>query len=521
MILSTTILVLTALGAAAPQQKEDPLGLTLSKPGAFEGYTLLCPLKDTSTYLLDMQGQVVHAWASDMGPGNSVYLLDNGHLLRAARMEDNPTFHGGGEGGRIREYDWDGKLLWQFDWNDKDKLHHHDFEPLPNGNLLLIAWEFKSDKQALARGKNPELMGKEGFWPDYLVEIEPQYPRGGKVVWEWHVWDHLLQFHDRELAGYQHPAANPGRVDINAERVVHSMSAAERARLEALGYLSPGKDTGTTQASKGSSDWMHTNGIDYNAELDQIVISVRRLNEMWVIDHSTTSAEARGESGGRSGRGGAILYRWGNPQTYRSGGPTTQQLFGQHDAQWVEPGLPGAGNLIVFDNGSSRPEGKYSRVLEVTPPLGKDGRYEREEGDPFLPAEAGWSYTAPTKEDFYSSFISGVQRLPNGNTLICEGAAGRVFEVTAAGNIVWEYWNAFGEPFVGGSRRPQPSGPPKGPPTGAPAAPAGGRGGVRPKALFRATRIVPDHPGLAGRKLEALTPQPTGPQPPAASTEGG
>ncbi len=189
-----------------------------------------------------------------------------------------------------------------------------------------------------------------------------------------------------------------------------------------------------TGARPGVADWNHINAIDYNAEFDQIMLSVRNFSEIWVIDHSTTTAEAAGHSGGDSGKGGDLLYRWGNPQAYDAGTAADQQLFVQHDAQWIPDGYPGAGNILVFNNGSGRPDGDYSSVDEIVPPVDGDGDYSG-----YGPAAPVWRYTAAPPTDFYAQNISGAQRLPNGNTLICDGPNSYFFEVTPAGEIVWDY----------------------------------------------------------------------------------
>jgi hypothetical protein len=153
-----------------------------------------------------------------------------------------------------------------------------------------------------------------------------------------------------------------------------------------------------------------------------------------VIDHSTTTAEAAGHSGGNSGKGGDLLYRWGNPRAYNAGDADDQQLFVQHDVQWIPSGYPGAGNILVFNNGGGRPDGDYSSVDEITPPVDNAGNYNG-----YGPSSPVWSYTAATLTDFYAANISGAQRLSNGNTLVCDGPEAYFFEVTAAGDVVWEY----------------------------------------------------------------------------------
>jgi hypothetical protein len=215
---------------------------------------------------------------------------------------------------------------------------------------------------------------------------------------------------------------------------------------------------------------------------------VRTFDELWVIDHSTTTAEARGSTGGRFGRGGELLARYGNPRAHGAGEAEDRVLFGQHDARWVPAGYPGEGHLTVFNNGDDRPGERHSSVEELA--LEFDP-----EADGMAAVELVWSHVAPEPASFFSSFISGAERLPNGNTLICEGSKGRLFEITPEGTIVWEYWNPFGEepPPEGLSGPGAPEGEPRPRPRGGP--------NMAPTGLFRAARIAPDHPGLAGKRL--------------------
>ncbi len=487
--------------------------------GPFEGYTLFAPLRSKTTYLVDMEGEVVHQWEADLTPGNSVYLMDNGDLFRAAKVEDPPVFEGGGQGGRVQKLAPDGTVIWDFLYSTEEYLHHHDIEPLPNGNVLLIAWEGKTKDEALAAGRHPTLMEGEELWPDMVVEIEPVLPDGGKVVWEWHVWDHLIQDVSPDMPNYGRPFEHPERVDINGDRWRHQPTEEEQdeeqERLAALGYAGgpppEEEEEDPDRRRRRGADWLHTNGIDYHEGLDQIILSVRKFSEVWVIDHGTTTEEAKGPKGD-------LLWRWGNPQSWQGGDGEDRRLFVQHDAQWIPEGFPGAGNILVFNNGEGRDGNRpYSTVDEIVPPLNPDGSYRREEDGFFGPFEATWTYKAEDPKTFFSGHISGAQRLPNGNTLICEGAEGRFFEVTSQGEVVWEYLNSFGEPEEkpqggrgprrgGGPDRRGPGGPgggrpPRGPPgprDGPPDGPPEEEGG-RPDwlAVFRATRLAPDHPGLA------------------------
>ena len=360
--------------------------------------------------------------------------------------------------GRIQEYTWDGQLVWDFKlFNDK-QLFHHDVTKMPNGNFLFVVWDKKTAAEAIAAGRKKDLVSNY-LLPDSLVEVKPTGKTTGEVVWEWHLWDHLIQDHDSSQANFGNVAAHPELVDVNYVEDSMAPVVARKDgldKLKSIGYVgSP-----TSRAQRINPDWTHINSVDYNAELDQILVSVHDFSEIWIIDHSTTTAEAAGHTGGKSGKGGDLLYRWGNPRVYRAGTVADQKLFAQHNAHWIPRGLPGEGHILIFNNGPRRPDGTYSSVDEIIPPVDEKGRYPLKEGAAFGPEKAYWSYSAPKKSDFYSSFISGAHRLPNGNTQICSGANGTIFEVTPDKKIVWKYLNpakgGFGPGGPGG-----PGGPPR------------------------------------------------------------
>ncbi len=422
-------------GAARKEQPKPTtvkLGLSINDPRAFQGYTLLAPMDSSNTYLLDMQGRVVQTWASECYPALCPLLLENGHLLRSGSIgSDSRVFGPGpGVGGRIQEFTWDGKLVWDFRFYNARQLPHHDMTRLPNGNVLLIVSDRKTAEEAIAAGRRPEMQGESHSIPDSLVEIQPTGPTTGKVVWEWHLWDHLVQDFDKTKANYGNVREHPERVNIN-----YGEDDLKPAPAAKAGQPTP------PRPARGNPDWTHFNGVAYNAELDQIVVSVWQFSEFWIIDHSTTTAEAASHAGGRSGKGGDLLYRWGNPRAYRAGTKADQKLFRQHNAHWIARGLPGEGHLLLFNNGNGRPGGNYSSVDELVLPVDEQGRYACKPGTAHGPAQPVWSYSAPKKSDFYSSFISGTQRLANGNTLICSGANGTIFEVTPSKEIVWKYIN--------------------------------------------------------------------------------
>lgn len=501
-------------------------GVRVRREGMQPGWTLFSPLKSTAVYLVDELGELKHTWDTERKPGNSVYLLNDGTLLRATRDGDTAGFSGGGIGGRAQRLGLGGRVLWDVDLSEGNFCHHHDLEPLPNGNVLGIFWERKSREELLAAGADPEMVGEaKEFWPDAIYELKPEGKDGYEVVWSWHVWDHLLQDIDRDQPNYGLAFDDAHRIHINGSSREPRMTASERERLIALGYLQPSDgDDGATdeEAPKPvfeKADWLHSNGIDYLAELDLIVLSVRSLNEIWFIDHSTSRAEAKGSTGGRFGKGGDLLFRWGNPAAHGMGNIEDQRLFAQHDARFVS-GDKDHVRVTIFNNGRGRPltEEPYSTVEELVIPL-TDGAFPTIDPDGLAEVQHSTLYGEGEDQRLYASFISGASKQPNGNVLVCYGDLGLVREISPDGELLWEYAQPYdaqqadaergasgGRP---GGRRPPQGGPPphlrpgNGPPGPPDGPPGGARGGGFPSgvSLFRATRVPADHPGLKRLQL--------------------
>ncbi|HEV7330511.1 MAG TPA: aryl-sulfate sulfotransferase [Flavisolibacter sp.] len=464
-----------------------PRGLTKTSDGLAPGYLLYAVANSPYVYLVNRQGEVVHEWKGNYGVMGA-YLQNDGSLVQNAYDPDFPVFAGGGETGRLQKIAWDSKILWDFEYANEKEHAHHDFTVMPNGNILAIAWEAKTAAEALAAGRNPKLIPRAGVWPDKIVEIKPDGERGGKVVWEWHFWDHLVQDYDARKKNYGNPALHPELLDVNVGEPLPPLIT--RDSMDKMRKLGVGGIWRNHTPENRGSDIYHVNSIKYNADLDQIAFCSPELNEIFIIDHSTTTKEAAGHTGGRWGKGGDFLYRWGNPQNYRRGDSTDRKLFYQHDIRWIEEGKPGAGNLTIYNNDIKyRDDMNYSAIYEIVPPRDKKGNYVIEKGKPFGPENPVWTYVAPDTVSFWSSFISGAHRMNNGNTFINEGAKGRFFEVTPDGKIVWEYMN----PYRGEIRKPN----------GDPVSPM-----PMTHSAFRATFIPADHPALAGKKLEPLNPQP-------------
>jgi hypothetical protein len=377
-----------------------PLLAALSMPAQAQspaiGHRVYSPTGQTNTFLVDDQGDTVHTWPSSNNPGNTVYVEDDGILLRTVRT--GVSGPGGGTGGGIERLALDGTLRWSFDYDTGGNIHHHDVESLPNGNVLLIAWETMTQAEAIAAGRNPALVTSASFFPDHIIEVTQTGLTTGSIVWEWHIWDHLIQDFDMTKANFGDVGAHSELVDINF----------------------PATNT---------SDWNHVNSLDYDTENDWIVISANFQDEFWIVDHSTTTAEAAGHIGGDHGKGGDLLYRWGNPQSYRAGTGADKKLFRQHGVKFIGPGLSGAGNILLYNNQIS----PTSRVEEIELPLDAMGNFIF--GGVFGPAAPVWTYQDAAMS---SAIMSSAERLPNGNTLICSSLQGRIFEITTTGTNVWE-----------------------------------------------------------------------------------
>lgn len=488
--------IFTAAAQDGPPEKKDqnmfghyvPRGLTIRSENLIPGYVMFGVPYSASIYLINRKGEVVHEWKGSYGPmAVSAYLGEDGSIIQTTKDPDFPVFAGGGESGRLQKISWDGEILWDFEYANEEYHLHHDLAVMPNGNILAIAWEAKTPEEALQAGRKPELIPKAGVWPDKIIEIEPQGKTGGKIVWEWHMWDHMVQDFDSTKNNFGDPAQHPELLDINVDGPLPPpISQDSLNTMHAIGRAWRNQ----TLENRGS-DLYHVNAINFNAELDQIAFSSPTLSEIFIIDHSTTTTEAAGHSGGKSGKGGDFLYRWGNPQNYRQGDSTNQQLYEQHDIRWIEKGLPGAGNLTVFNNDipGRRDSLNYSAVLEIAPSIDKDGNYILLENQRFGPETPAWQYIAPDSVSFYASFVSGAHRMQNGHTFINEGPRGRFMEVTPEGEIVWEYLN----PYRGDLRKLNGDPIPIMPIT---------------YILFRSTFIPANHPVFAGRKLVPLDPQP-------------
>ena len=386
------------------------LGLFTNTSDAFNGYTLYAPSGSNGTYLLNNCGELINQWTSPTNPGLSVYLLPNGDILRTKRVPGQ--FFGGGVGGGFEIRNWDDLLEFEFIYANDDAHQHHDVEYLSNGNVLVLAWEkiLPTDAANIYGVNNPN---QGNIWPEHIIEVNPDLPVDSNIVWEWHFIDHIIQ-------------------DVNSFRPNYGVVAEHLEKI----------DVNYQNMATESRDFIHCNSIDYNERLDQIMINSLNYGEFWVIDHSTTTEEAAGHSGGKYQKGGDILYRWGNPHVYQMGTMEDRVFYGQHDAHWIPEDLPNGNNIMVFNNGQGIPGIVGSKVQILKPPENMDGSYAIDSGMTFGPEEVFFTIDSiPGEANFYAARVSGAQMQPNGNVLICDGPAGELYEVTPDQKLSWKYFN--------------------------------------------------------------------------------
>jgi len=435
------------------------------------------------------------------------YLLVNGDVPEADEADTYHLLDAGASRGMIELYKWDGKLVQALEAFSSDYRQHHEVRRIWNKKLkewtyLMLVWERLSSDDAVALGAVPAYSSQyaNGWSPDALYEMNVK----GEIVWRWAFQDHIVQAYDSaktepfyDVCGrynpgstYGNPKDYPGKININFRTI----------------------------AGGPKTDWNHCNSIDYNYDLGHIAINSRVWSEAYIIDHdgtfvSTTNWDANIKAA--QTEKGDFLYRFGNPAAYDQATASGyfnagyQQLFNAHNIQWIGNSaeydgweekmgpLPGHGHLLIFDNGQTNPIQNMSRIIEWNP-------YD-EAGNYVNPPDAGynegpvvlkpyfnisnqvtWMYNSQMPNSFYSFYISGCQRMPNGNTVINSGAHGHFFEVTPEGEVVWEYINPI--VYSGAVERLDDS--MKG---------TGNNGSEN--AVFRMVRVPLKHPGLKGKSL--------------------
>jgi len=415
-ILALGLVITTGTGAAVAAPSVYPVGTTIYAPAeTWNGYTVLSLLREPGVLVIDMNGRVVKQWEGfNSSAGGPVRILPGGEVIGAAGARP-----GHQESLQLVQKDFSGAQRWALQGNDeiegqggaksRSLRQHHDWQraDFPAGYFSPDARPASTGAATLVLAHAARTVPAVSDLPledDHLVEYDAQ----GRITWEWFAGDHIDEL---------------------------GLSPAARAAIK--GGAGAGAGAGPQQQRR-EFDWLHVNSATYlgpNRWFDagdkrfdpqNIIISSRQASLLAII-----------------ARDGRVVWRMGpdfreTPQLQRIG-----QIIGQHHAHLIPKGLPGAGNLLLFDNGGSSGYGfdtpiarngygglarATSRVLEIDP----------------VKMEMVWSY-APAA-GFFGTNISGAQRLPNGNTLITEGPSGRLFEVTPQRRIVWEFINPAAGP---------------------------------------------------------------------------
>lgn len=361
------------------------------------GYIFAIENGQKSCYLIDHNGNQINRWDFDLNLGQDIEISKDGNLIGLFKVSDpNITF--GGQGGIIRKISKEGNTIWEYRISDENEIAHHDIELLPNGNILALVWT-RIDKQ---------IANEVGFMSDgdvFIEKIKEINPTTNEVVWVWNSWDHIVQNANNNLSNY-------GVISEKTEKI---------------NILYNNNSTGHPFIPQG--DIMHANGIEYIEDLDLIVLSVNFYNEVWFIDHSTTQIEANSSSGGNFNKGGDLIYRIGNSKTYNNDGTSTFD-FNHH------PSINKVDNnyqLLIFNNNN---KDGVSRIMEFKLPDFNSTL------SPTTNAELILDFT---DENLFFPRVGGAQRLPNGNTLICEGDYG-FWEINNNKEVVWKY-DGLGKSF--------------------------------------------------------------------------
>ncbi|UZR94942.1 aryl-sulfate sulfotransferase [Chondrinema litorale] len=388
---------------------QNTVGVITNSEAVSEGYNLFFPFNQEKVFLIDNDGQLIHYWndTNDYIPGTSVYLLENGNLVRSKSTNTKTTdpIYAPGAGAFVDVVSWEGEILSSFSMSTENARLHHDIEPMPNGNILLVIWEKFSMEDALEAGRDPDNLPQEFILSEMIYEWDPETD---KIVWAWHAWDHLIQNKYSDKDNYGNVSVQNGKIDLNYDE------------------------------HDGHPDWLHINSIDYNPVLDQIVVSVPYFNEFWIIDHSTTTAQAKTDKGGNTGKGGEILYRFGNDKTYQNT-PNDQYLYFQHDVHWLdqyaEEGDEDYGKILLFNN--QMPDTTSIGMLVST----IDSNTFNYLDPTISPADLILkTYLHPNRSaKAYSDGLSNVQQLENNNILMFSGRYGYGYELNEQGEIAWEY----------------------------------------------------------------------------------
>lgn len=378
-------------------------GTVLNTPTAQESYILFNDR--LNTYLIDNCGGIINIWdISDNDLHLHTKLLPNGNIIYIEPQQFESKLD-------IVERDWDGNIVSRIEEFRDDFFLFYEVVRMQNGNTLSVAREVLSDIELLELGYDVDNPDVRPRFMDMIVELNPE----GEIVWEWNIKDHVIQQRDPALPNYGIVADHPELLDM---------------------------DVPIRSVDWSFNETFMINSFDYNPELDQIVVSLRKMGEIAIIDHSTTTEQAAGSTGGLYGKGGDILWRWGNPANYGAGTEDDRYLYYQHNPNWIDRG-PLKGYMTCYNNGLDRPnvtfDQRYSTVPVIDTGVRPDGSYVLEGGQ-YSPEGLLKEYSEPaTDSEFYSSYTSGAEFMPNGNLHVSVGQEGYLLEFDSEGTLVWKF----------------------------------------------------------------------------------
>ncbi len=366
-------------------------GIQLNTKDALSGYVLL--ENAIGTYLIDNCGYIINQW-NVSNTDNHVKLLADGSIIY---MKDNAVWH----------RDWDDDIISITNYDIRNIILDYEVIILPNGNYLCLGREVLERSEFVDLGYDVT----QGFprWMDVVVEIDPNL---NSIVWMWNIKDHIIQERDSILTNYASVKANPHKLDMDA--------------IQTFDWT--------------SSETFMINGMDYNPDLDLIALSVRKMGEVILIDHSTSMEESRSGSGGNYNKGGDILFRWGNPENYGRGNVRSRYLYFQHNPNWIKHGEH-KGKIMIFNNKlNSGDWPPYSSVEIIDPMIDSQNQFVLSSDSMFMTTEEPIRINRITQGvDFSSDYTSGAKVMPNGNIYVTVGQTNRLFEITTDGEMVWDY----------------------------------------------------------------------------------
>ena len=351
----------------------------------------------TSAAVISKEGEILEEYTFQSRLGNDVIQLPNKEFLGIFKPENREEFSFGGGGGILRRVTADQQTLWEYTIASATELAHHDVIRLPNGNVMTLVWEEIPTAQAQA-------LGAQTQGPIYLEKLVEIDPSTNQTVWQWRSIDHLIQDVDESASTFGPIRENPRKINLNYN-----------AEIE-------------------NGDWMHANGIVYDQTRDLVFMTVNFYDEVWVIDHSTTTEQAKSAEGGNYNVGGDLVYRFGNPDAYGSESPA---IFDRvHHPHFSNESHT---QMLFFSNGGNQIEQSTVFELQLPAQLTLSPHVDH------LP-QIVWQFSDP---DLFYRIVSGAVKLPNGNVLICEGDFG-FWEINPAGEVVWKmkgyqagFWRAY------------------------------------------------------------------------------